>query len=256
MSNIALELGSLPSPDTVLLLKLGASPISAPQGIEGERAALWNIIATYSLDPALVGNPQAVLSKMPEWPQGFSIAFSVSGDELPSVIHTTLAVARYFGFSQPLRDMDPQDPMTQEIPDLNAFLYAPPPSAGEQPEGTPQGQEGTQLRQPAVSPHYNSLWFLSEVLSVMEAGKAALQERAAGTLPEIISPSPAQAPAPVVAQPIVLELQPGAVAPIEVMAIPQVEASPEGKANGAAKRASKKAPAKKSSRSKTKTASA
>jgi len=267
MSNIALEIGFLPSPDTVLLLKLGASPISAPQGIEGDRAALWNIIATYSLDPALVGNPQAVLSKMPEWPQGFSIAFSVSGDELPSVLHTTLAVAHYFGFSQPLRDMDPQDPMTQEIPDLNTFLYAPPPSAGEQPPGTPVGQEGTQLRQPAVSPHYNGLWFLNEVLTVMEAGEAAIQEAAAvrepqavpqpPTLPEIISPPPAQAPAPVVAQPIVLELQPGAVAPIEVMAIPQVEAAPEGKANGAAKKAAtKKAPAKKRSRSKTKTASA
>ena len=247
MSNIAVELGYLPSPDTVLLLKLAASPISAPEGVQTDKAALWNIIATYSLDPSLVGHPQAVLSKMGEWPQGFAIAFSVSGDELPSVVHTALALSRHFGFQQPLRDMDPQDPMTQEIPDLNDFLYAPPPSAGQQPEGTPQGQEGTQLRQPAVSPHYHAGWFLGEVIKVMEAGQEALRSH-----PD----TPAQAPAPVEAAPVAIALQPGAVAPIEVTAIPQVEAAPESKPNGAAKKTKAKAPAKKRSRAKAKTASA
>jgi hypothetical protein len=227
MSNITLELGHIPSLQTALLLKLTASPIAPPPGIQGSQAALWNLTGTYSLDLRTATDPKAVLQQMEGWPEGFGIAFSVSGDELPSVIHTALALARYFGFPQPLRDMDPRDPLSKEIPDLNEFLYAPPPSAGAQPEGTPQGQEGTHLRQPAMSSYYTPGWFFGEVLQIIEESQEAVQAAMAveqAPLPspplappvEVVAAPPAPPVAVVAPEPVVLDLHPGALSPLTV----------------------------------------
>lgn len=198
MSNLCIELGRIPPVGTPLLLKVGAARIDAPQGSSGTNGALWNIVATFPSNPQM--GPEEFGRALRQYPQGFAVAFSVSGDELPSVVHGTIAMSHYFGFPAPQRILQPGDPLNEQIPDLNAFLGG---------EG-PHAQVGTNLRQPAVSQEHTLPWFLTQVLKLGGLEVTAPQlEEAPPAEPVVVAP-------PITAVTPPLALQPGALEPLEV----------------------------------------
>ena len=150
MSNICIELGRVPPVGTPLFIKLGVVSIQPPAAREGAAAAMWNITAAYAT---------AADANLQTFPQGFAVAYSVSADELPSAVHGAVALSTHFNLS-PQRIMAADDPLTAKIPNLNAFLV------GDQQV---PGQEGTGLRQPAVSSHHTMPWFATEILKIADA---------------------------------------------------------------------------------------
>ena len=132
MSNICIELGRIPPVGTPVFIKLAVAGIHPPEGREGTPTAMWNITAAYAVAPD---------ADLATFPQGFAIAFSVSADELPSAVHGSVALSSYFRLT-PQRILAPEDPLTQQIPDLNLFLMG---------DAEVPGQDGTGIRQPAVS---------------------------------------------------------------------------------------------------------
>ena len=150
MSNICIELGRVPPVGTPLFIKLGVVSIQPPAERQGTPAAMWNITAAYATAPN---------ASLQTFPQGFAVAYSVSADELPSAVHGAVALGTHFNLN-PQRIMAADDLLTAQIPDLNAFLV------GDQQV---PGQEGTGLRQPAVSSHHTMPWFVTEILKIADA---------------------------------------------------------------------------------------
>ena len=182
MSNICIELGRIPPVGTPVFIKLGVAPIQPPPEREGTATALWNITAAYPVDP------QAALAT---FPQGFAVAFAVSADELPSAVHGSVALSAHFRLA-PQRILAPDDPLTQQIPDLNIFL------AGDQQV---PGQQGTGLRQPAVSQVHTMPWFAGEILRLAGAYPEApeappVEALTVGTMSPLAPVPVVEAPAP------------------------------------------------------------
>lgn len=157
MSNVCIELAPLPPAGTPFFFKLAAQEIAAPEGAGTEKMAMWNVIGCYPV-PINV-DPAQLPAMLAEFPKNFAIAFSVFGDELPSVVHTAMALATRFGFPQPHRIAKPGDPIDTSIPNLSLF---------ERPEQATQDptkvQLGTGYRQPASSSLHNLPWFMEEVM--------------------------------------------------------------------------------------------
>lgn len=195
MSNLCIELGRLPAPGTPLFFKVGAMEIAGPSERGDAPASCWTVSA---------GFPVTETADLRQFPEGFSIAFTVAADELPSAGHGALALSRYFGF-EPQRILSSDDPLATQVPNLDAFLFGRPPSAGTPQGNEAAGQEGTTLRQPAVSQVHTMPWFMTEILRA--SGLLPVEEA-----PEEVMEEVEEVPVPTQAQTLVL--QPGALAPL------------------------------------------
>ena len=189
MSNIFLELGSPPPLGTVIVFKLLADEIAPPEGIEGPAGGtvLWKLVASHLSQPGANTNSQLVTRVLDQWPDGFQFIFTIGGHELHSVLHTAMALCRYMGFDNPIRDMNPNDPLVAALPDLSTVLAAVPPPNGEAPgpDTSSIWSQQTGLRAPINQRGLPAPWFLSEMLGKMGAPVAAVPEE-----PLELSPGP------------------------------------------------------------------
>jgi hypothetical protein len=195
MSNIITELGTQPPAGTIILLQVGTLDV-------GE-ATIWNVTGWYSTAAAEQRDPQALQAALARFPQGFEVAYSTSSDDLASAAHSTLAMSLYFGCPDTLRVLLPGDPLETRLPDLNAVLQS------------QNGQQGTFLTQPAVVPTQTLGWFLQHIMQL--AGVAAPP----APVVEVAPPVPAPVP-----EPVGIQLSPGVVAPVELVAPPENGVTP------------------------------
>ena len=197
MSNICIELGRIPPVGTPLFFKVGAMQIDPPEGREEMPTAMWNVTAGYPMD----ANAALVT-----FPQGFAIAFSVSADELPSAAHGAVALSRYFNLD-PQRILSSDDPLAEQIPDLNVFLMG---------DAQVPGQQGTGLRQPAVSHQHTMPWFSREIVKMSDLALEAPPAPEAPAPPAlVVAPEEPEAPS----EP--LQLEPGALTPLTPIKVAQ-----------------------------------